>query len=148
MSETVIQTPFSVEGALAFAKKNKYHPDPLNLNLACCVDGRYPNYPNLPAIAMPGVEIGPLMAALAINHSNPRSKAHPNAIFLLYLEIIGGAVNFRFHTDNHSSKVAEGCSHFRLACERTEMYSLDHDDIHFWKKFYTSFRCGERLEKF
>jgi hypothetical protein len=92
-------------------------------------------------VARPGADAGYFMVALAAVRSmgfKDASRLQP-AIFDAVIRSLGGAKQFRFHTDEHAArefqdkpeeqKVARGCGHLRQAEKDPRAYGLEPEDM-------------------
>lgn len=79
--------------------ENRY-PVKENKFLSRCIDGRYLNEKNLPALAIPGGDLGELALILATGNAFGFAVDREKA-FEILVEMVGGEENFHFHTDDH-----------------------------------------------
>ena len=74
-------------------KENSYPVDEKNKFLSRCIDGRYKNRSKLPALALPGGDLGQL--ALVIACSNDFGlEINYEKVFQSLIKVIGGIKNF------------------------------------------------------
>ncbi len=119
------------EQVLEFASQAKFVITPENL-LSRCVDGRYQDMENFPAVAKPGGDAGDvLVAAGAINQLEldlPMSD-----IIESVAEVVGGLNKFCFHTDKHAQHdnqpAGMGCGHIKLAKNNAQKYLVNQDQV-------------------
>lgn len=116
-----------------FVNSNKFSITDEN-KLARCVDGRYENLDNFPAIAKPGADGGDVMAAFGA--INLLGKNLPNEKVLdAVLAAVGGPGKFCFHTDEHSEHdnagTGMGCGHMKKAKLEPDAYGLKQEQIDF-----------------
>lgn len=111
---------------------NKYPVDEKNHFLSRCIDGRYSNEKNLPALAIPGADAGELALILATANvcglEIDRRKA-----FQSLINTVGGVKNLRFHTDSHadSKVICGGCGYVREIKADPQAFNLLKEDIDF-----------------
>lgn len=122
-------------------KENSYKVDEKNRFLSRCIDGRYENKSkvksqkskveeNLPALAIPGADLGEL--ALLIACANDFGlEVDYEKVFQSLVEVIGGLKNFSYHTDFHHGGLALGCGHFSQILKDFVAYNLQKRDIKF-----------------
>jgi hypothetical protein len=111
-------------------KENRYQVDEKNKFLSRCIDGRYKNNSKLPALALPGADLGQL--ALVIACANDFGlKIDYEKVFQSLIKVIGGIKNFSYHTDSHHGGLALGCGHFGQMLKDFVAYNLQKKDIKF-----------------
>jgi hypothetical protein len=111
-------------------KENRYQVDEKNKFFSRCIDGRYKNNSKLPALALPGGDLGDL--ALIIACSNDFGlEIDYEKVFQSLIKVIGGIKNFSYHTDSHHGGLALGCSHFGQILKDFVAYNLQKKDIQF-----------------
>jgi hypothetical protein len=111
-------------------KENRYQVDEKNKFLSRCIDGRYKNNSKLPALALPGGDLGQL--ALLIACVNDFSlEIDYEKVFQSLIKVIGGLKNFSYHTDSHHGGLALGCGHFTQILKDFVAYNLQKKDIEF-----------------
>ena len=114
-----------------FADKNKVKIEELN-RLSRCVDGRYEGMDLMPMIAKPGADAGDVLAVYgALNILG--LEWGPEKALQLVVDSLGGAANFRFHTDTHvdAGAVGMGCGHIKQAKLDPESYGVKQEQIDF-----------------
>jgi hypothetical protein len=109
--------------------ENKYQVNQNNAFTSRCIDGRYENAPSLPALAIPGADIG----ELAILYSTARQynfEVNPDKALETLQELVGKN-NVNFHTDEHGDKniLGSGCGHLKQLRLDPEAFNLTHEDI-------------------
>ncbi len=111
---------FAAANSRALSETNK---------LARCVDGRYENIDDMPLLAKPGADAGDLM--IAFGALNDLKLSLPNErVLQTVLDVVGGAANFRFHTDDHAGEVpGMGCGHIKQAKLDPIAYGLEQSQI-------------------
>jgi len=111
-------------------KENCYQVDEKNKFLSRCIDGRYKNNSKLPALALPGGDLGQL--ALVIACANDFGlEIDYEKVFQSLIKVIGGIKNFFYHTDSHYGGLALGCDHFGQMLKDFVAYNLQKKDIQF-----------------
>lgn len=120
--------------------KNKYKVNHKTKFLSRCIDGRYENSQNLPALAFPGADVGELALIFATANSYG-FEVDKKKVLESFLKVIGGEENFRLHTDSHADdKIpAAGCGHWKQVNLDPKAYNLEKDQIDFIKKTITTF---------
>ena len=68
-----------------------------------CIDGRYQNRPNLPALAFPGADVGLLALVLATADTYGFTVDRKKLLQSVFT-VLGGYNHFHFHTDDHGDK--------------------------------------------
>lgn len=121
------------QDVLQFVDAAKYEVTEHN-QLARCVDGRYQNLENFPAIAKPGGDAGDVLAAFAaLNRLN--LDIDPGRVIDLVVSVAGGNKNFSFHTDQHaehdSGVPGMGCGHLKQAQLDPDSYLVKPSQIDF-----------------
>ncbi|MBI5127185.1 hypothetical protein HZA76_01890 [Candidatus Roizmanbacteria bacterium] len=116
-------------------RENRYRVDPKTKFLSRCIDGRYPNETNLPALAFPGADLGELALIMATGNSYGFDVDLGKALKSL-VGLIGGVSNFRLHTDGHADPklLAGGCGHWKQINLDPKAYSLSEKEIDSIKK--------------
>jgi hypothetical protein len=129
------KTILSLENIQELISENKYNINEKTKYLSRCIDGRYKNSKDLPALAFPGADIGELALILATANSYGFEVNKEKALES-FLEVVGGEKNFRLHTDGHADpKVpAGGCGHFKQIGLDPKAYNLESPQIEFIKK--------------
>jgi len=111
-----------------------------------CIDGRYEknsklksqmsklenNY-FLPALAIPGADLGELALILACANNFGFEIDHEK-VFQSLIKVIGGLKNFSYHTDSHHGGLALGCGHFGQILKDFIAYNLQKKDVNFLEK--------------
>ena len=111
-------------------KENSYKVDEKNKFLSRCIDGRYKNNSKLPALALPGGDLGQL--ALVIACANDFGlEIDYEKVFQSLIKVVGGIKNFSYHTDSHHGGLALGCGHFGQMLKDFVAYNLQKKDIEF-----------------
>lgn len=115
--------------------ENRYKVNPKTKFLSRCIDGRYENEENLPALAIPGADVGELALILA-TANNFGFDVDKEKVYQSLLEVIGGEKNFQYHSDHHGEKTipASGCGHFKQIKLDLKAYDLNQDDLDFLEK--------------
>ncbi|OGK30981.1 hypothetical protein A3F29_04425 [Candidatus Roizmanbacteria bacterium RIFCSPHIGHO2_12_FULL_33_9] len=130
MEETTEGGPMSgLDDARNHVQKESY-PLPENPYISRCIDGRYLNDDGLPALAIPGADIGQmvmLFAAANLSHS----PLDPDKAFNALIEVVGGVENIRIHTDSHnkSEGIAAGCSYFAHVKANPKDFGVTEDQV-------------------
>ncbi len=116
-------------------RENRYKVVPEKKFLSRCIDGRYSNSEDLPALAFPGADVGELALIFATANSYGFDVDKEKTLKSL-VEVFGGKENFRLHTDLHADpKVkAGGCGHWKQINLDMKAYSLESKDIDFINK--------------
>jgi hypothetical protein len=126
----------------ALVKDNQYKINEKTKYLSRCIDGRYENSPDLPALGLPGADAGDLAALYATANIYGFTVDTEKALKTL-LEIVGGPEHFSFHTDarSHDPAPTSGDGHFKKIRQDPEAYNLTPDQLH------TITKQIEKLEK-
>ncbi len=97
--------------------------------LSRCFVGRYENSLNLPAISIPGGDIGEL--AILYSASNVYGfNIDYNKALDTYLEVVGGAKNITLHTETKDhDNIMNGCTHLAFIKENPELYDLSKEQL-------------------
>lgn len=111
---------------------NKYPVDEKNHFMSRCIDGRYSNEKNLPALAILGADIGELALILATANVCGLDINKQKA-FQSLVNTVGGIKNLRFHTDSHAKKdvVCGGCGYIREIKADPQAFNLVKKDVEF-----------------
>lgn len=105
-------------------RENRYKVDEKSSFISRCIDGRYENSPDLPALAIAGADAGELGILLA-TATEFGFDIDPKKAFEVVSNIVGGTENLRVHTDNHAKgKLMGGCGHVKHMTTDYEMYNL------------------------
>lgn len=125
----------TLENIQELVSKNKYKVDPKKKFLSRCIDGRYENSEDLPALAFPGADIGELVLIFATANSYG-FEINKERVLNSFLKVVGGKENFRFHTDSHADpKIpAGGCGHWQQVNLEPKAYNLEQSQIDFITK--------------
>ncbi|KKQ23541.1 MAG: hypothetical protein US40_C0013G0026 [Candidatus Roizmanbacteria bacterium GW2011_GWC2_37_13] len=115
--------------------ENRYEIDPKTKFISRCIDGRYTNDKDLPALAFPGADVGELALVFATSNSYGFDLDFPKSL-KVFIDVVGGADNFRSHTDSHADpKIpAGGCGHFKQFNLDPKAYFLESSQIETIKK--------------
>ena len=113
-----------------FILENRYEIDPERKFISRCIDGRYEDSLNLPALAIAGADLGDLAVVAAAGNEFGFDLNFEKAAEVL-TELVGGIKNFSFHTDSHAdSKIAAGgCGHIKQINLNKEAYNLTQDQV-------------------
>lgn len=113
-------------------QSNKYRIDEKNKFISRCVDGRYPDDKDLPALAIPGADAGEVALIMAAANIYGL-EVNYDKTFESLTDVIGGVKNFNFHSDNHAGhKVpAAGCGHMKQINLDSAAYHLNKDQTDF-----------------
>lgn len=128
MSEFVENKPMTPEFVKEFVEGHSYPIQ--NRVMSRCIDGRYPSDESLPALAIPGADIGQvIMLFAAANRMGQKLKM--DETFQALFDVVGGIENVRFHTDDHSdqTKVADGCGYFKYVSEDPDNFGVKEELI-------------------
>jgi hypothetical protein len=112
---------------------NRYKVNEKSRFISRCIDGRYQNDENLPALAFPGAEAGELALILATARAFA-FKVNPELAYKSLVEVVGGEKNLHFHTDNHHDGIIAGCGHITQETKTPQDYNLTEDEINFVKE--------------
>lgn len=104
---------------------NRYRVDVKNKFLSRCIDGRYENSDELPALAFPGADAGEL-ALIAATANAFGFEVDLDKAYQSLLNIIGGVKNFNMHTDDHHDPkvTGAGCGHLGQIKTDPKAYQL------------------------
>lgn len=111
---------------------NKYLVDEKTQFISRCIDGRYSNEKNLPALAIPGADAGELALILAAANVCGLDIDKQKA-FQSFVDTVGGVKNVRFHTDSHAKKevICGGCGYIREIKADPQAFNLVKEDVDF-----------------
>lgn len=125
----------TLENIQDIVSQNKYKIDDKTKFLSRCIDGRYQNENNLPALAFPGADVGELALVFATANSYG-FEVKKEKVLKSFLKVVDGEKNFRLHTDSHADPKlpAGGCGHFKQMGLDPKAYNLDISEIEFIKK--------------
>ena len=124
MNTTEEKTYFTEEEAKNFASQNTLGGEN---STSRCVDGRYDKKDGMPECSLPGADAGKLLVAFgALNKLGiDINQTIAEKVVEKLLNILGGASNFHFHTDDHNmGEVAQGCGHIKWATNSPEEYGI------------------------
>lgn len=109
-------------------RNNVYKPK--NSFLSRCVDGRYENSPDLPALAIPGGDAGELAVIYAASNQYGFTVDEQKVLYVL-LDILGSKKSFSFHSDSHNLKdgLGAGCGHLKQLRLDPTVYQIDEDQL-------------------
>jgi hypothetical protein len=103
---------------------NLYQIEENSRLMSRCIDGRYPNIDSLPALAMPGADIGQL--AVIMSTANTYGfEIDLERAYQSFVEVIGGEKNFQFHTH---------CGYYDQIQIDPKAYNLEVDQLIFIKE--------------
>lgn len=121
-------------------RANRYKINPKTKFISRCIDGRYENSEDLPALSMAGADAG----ELAIIFATAREygfEADSKKVFKTLVQVVGGEKNLRFHTDRHSTTASEqarqvlgGCGHIKQMGVDPDAYQMSKDEVEFIRK--------------
>ena len=125
----------SLEQVDELVRENRYKVNPKKKFLSRCIDGRYFNEEDLPALAFPGADVGELALIFATANSYGFDVDKEKVLKSL-VDVIGGKENFRLHTDSHADpkEPAAGCGHWKQINLDPKAYNLETKEIDFIKK--------------
>src|SRR5947208_2747614 len=111
LMDKMILTPSQVHELVS---ANTYKVNESQKFMARCVDGRYPNDKDLPALAIAGAAAGEL-AILAASANEYGFEVDLSKALDELANIVGGIQNIRGHTDNHADPTVllGGCGHVK-----------------------------------
>lgn len=95
--------------------ENKYSIDPSRKYISRCINGRYEEGVGLPALTLPGGDVGQLAIFYAAANTFGYAIDHAKALRVL-LEVIGGVTNFSL------------CGHYRELEKHPELYNITEED--------------------
>lgn len=109
---------------------NRYKVDEKHKYVSRCVDGRYENEENLPALAIPGADLGEV-GLIAATGTEFGFEVDVEKTFVTLQKFLGGIKNIRFHTDSHADpKIpAGGCGHVKQMMTDFEAYKLTSEQV-------------------
>lgn len=108
--------------------QNKYPVDQSRKFISRCIDGRYEYIVGLPALALPGGELGQLAIIYAAANDYGFVIDHEK-VFMVVCEVIGGIKNFSVHSDTNTYSLKTGCGHAKALHSNPSAYSLTEKDI-------------------
>ncbi|MBI2051361.1 hypothetical protein HYT33_01220 [Candidatus Roizmanbacteria bacterium] len=111
---------------------NRYKVDPSKKFISRCIDGRYENSSDLPALAIPGADAGELALIFATGNIYG-FEVDEEKTFETLVKVVGGIENLRFHTDAHASKdsVLAGCGHMKQIFSKIQIYHIEEKETKF-----------------
>ncbi len=114
---------FTKEQVYELVTENRYEVDPEKKFQSRCIDGRYENSSDLPALAIPGADAGEIGIVAAAGQTYGFTVDLQKTADTI-VETVGGIQQFNFHTDSHAdpSVPAGGCGHIRLITSEFERY--------------------------
>jgi len=124
-----------------FVQENKYRPAAGTEKISRCIDGRYENETDLPALAFPGADAGELALIFATAQTYgfgvDRAKAYK-----ALLATVGDKKQMRFHSDSHADKkeALSGCGHIKQMKLDAQAYGLAKEDVDFIVSSFTKLR--------
>jgi hypothetical protein len=103
--------------------------------LSRCIDGRYENSTDLPALAIQGADAGELALIFSMANTCGLDLNMEKALQAL-IETVGGVQNIKFHTDSHAEpgKTLAGCEHLGQVTLDVESYNLTKEQLAFIKE--------------
>jgi hypothetical protein len=114
MTENTTERAIMLDSATVrkFVQKEGYF-FPSNPYISRCIDGRYPSGDRLPALAIPGADIGQIVMLFAAANRAHIELDLDDAVNAL-IDVVGGVENLRIHTDTHKldGGIAAGCGYF------------------------------------
>lgn len=113
----------------AIVSENKYLLPEGSRFLSRCIDGRYENSENLPALAIPGADIGDLAVLYAAAAQYGFEIDHDKA--LQTLQGLTGNDHLSWHTDEREEKgvLESGCGHLKQLHLDPTSYGLQKEDV-------------------
>lgn len=137
------KTILTLENVDDIVSENKYKVDIKTKFFSRCIDGRYKNTDNLPALAFPGADVGEL-ALIFATANRYGFETKKEKILESFLKVLGGEKNFRLHTDSHADQntPAGGCGHWKQINLEPKAYDLESLQVDFIKK---SLNIGESV---
>ncbi|MDO8498009.1 MAG: hypothetical protein Q7S61_05715 [bacterium] len=124
------KTILNKQQIIDLARENRYKVNTSTRFISRCIDGRYVNDDELPALAFPGADAGDL-ALLYATAANYGFEVDYEKALTTLIEIVGGEKNMRMHTDTHreGNGAALGCGHIKQMRLDPEAYHLTSDQI-------------------
>lgn len=123
-------TNLTLDEIIKYIERNKYEFDKDKWMLSRCIDGRYAPSKDLEPLAKPGADAGDLLSVLSLRKKYSLSFKNEDLAESM-IDLMSGATNIRFHTDNHSDGVARGCGHLKQASLYSIEYFIDYSDVDF-----------------
>jgi len=118
--------------------ENRYEIDKKNKFLSRCIDGRYLNNKDLPALAFPGADAGELVLIIATANAYG-FEVNPEKAYKSLVKVVGGEKNIQLHTDGHdkSGQALGGCGHIKQITLTPADYHLTDNETDFIKKKFS-----------
>ncbi len=106
------------------------HYLPKNKFLSRCVDGRYQNSPDLPALAIPGGDAGQLAVIYSAANQYGFTVDEQKTLYTL-LDVLGSKKSFSFHSDMHvdANVLGGGCGHLKQLQLDPDAYKIDKSQL-------------------
>ncbi len=114
-------------------QENRYKVEPKTKFISRCVDGRYENDPDLPALAIPGADAGQLSLIFAAANIYGL-EVDREKVYEALVEVVGDEKNLRMHTDSHAKGMMEGCGFIKQTDVDPEGFNLTKEDTDFIKE--------------
>ena len=113
----------------SIVSENKYRVTEESQFVSRCIDGRYSNESTLPALSIPGADMGDL-AILYATKNEYAFEVDTEKAFTSF-ETLVGSQNIRWHTDDHEQQyeLGTGCGHLTQLFKDPSAYSLEQQDI-------------------
>lgn len=128
MNEIVEHTPMTDREVEDFIRRESYSFS--NRVISRCIDGRYAKDKGLPALAIPGADIGQIVMLFAVANKM-KFILDPDKAFEALIEVVGGVENIRIHTDSDNSDkgIAAGCGYFTQVKESPEYFGVTKEQV-------------------
>lgn len=109
---------------------NRYKVNAEKKFVSRCIDGRYENSSDLPALAIAGADLGEVAVIVSAGNDFGFSVDLQKTVDVL-IDIVGGVKNFNFHTDSHAdAKIpAAGCGHIKQVSVDNNAYKLTEEQV-------------------
>ena len=132
MNEIVENPPMTDEEVKDFIKRESYSVK--NRVISRCIDSRYPDDESLPALAIPGADIGQMVMLFAVANQlmqNQNFVFDVDKAFDALVEVVGGVENIRVHTDSDSSEkgIAAGCGYFAQVKKKPDYFGVTKEQV-------------------
>ncbi len=118
-------------------QENKYEIDSKKRFISRCIDGRYQNDEDLPALAIPGADAGQMAVIFAAANITGLEIDREKA-YTAFLKAIGGKKSIRVHTDDHNPSpdevVMAGCGYKNHLETDPEGFNVHWEDVAFIKE--------------
>ncbi len=113
---------------------NRYKVEEVSKHCSRCIDGRYENSADLPALTIPGADIGDLAVLYGSAEQFAFEIDYDKALTTLQ-ELIG-LENFSWHTDEHGDNRLQGsgCGHITQLRKDPKDYSLTNEQLEILSK--------------